>query len=216
MKNSIYFPILDNGMGLCRAKTAGAMFNAALCGVFAGRKITWVNISSPYPGAIMNIAANQFLASGCDEMICHDLDIVYTAQQMAWLLDHDVEFVGGIVPKRVLGLELAIYPYEPLAENPFADGVKPLVDAAFGRGFMRVHRTVFEKLKEHVPTYSDEMEVGGNGAERFEFFRYKPGGHSEDFALCEDYRKIGGKTWVDQRIVTRHIGEAEYPIQGTF
>lgn len=148
-------------------------------------------------------------------MFLHDLDIIYSPQHLEWLLSHDHPYVGGVVPKRVLGLELAIYPYDPLASDPLAPGVEPLIDADCGRGFVRIHRDVFDLMKPHVHVYQDDQEANSAGAWRWEFFRSKPGGHSEDFQFCEKYRSLGGKPKVDQRICVHHEGSAVYPIKGT-
>lgn len=164
----------------------------------------------------MNIIGNAFLKTTCDEMWITDQDIVFLPQHVNWLFEHDVPYVGGIVPKRTLGLELAIFNYEPLADDPHAAGVNPLVDASCGRGFVRIHRGVFESLIPHVPTYRDDQETHGNGELRYEFFRSKPGGHSEDFSFCELYRKHGGKTFIDQRVVLQHEGNILYPVKGTY
>lgn len=203
-------------MGLCRTQWATSLFHAAMSGVFHGRQVTWANFSYPYPEATCNIMAAHFLESGCDELFLHDLDIIYTPTDLAMLLSHNEPYVGGIVPKRILGLELAIMPYEPLAENPHAKGVKPLISGDCGRGFVRIHRSVFESLMPHVPTYKDDQEERSGGATRYEFFRSKPGGHSEDFSFCELYRKHGGDPKIDQRVVVQHVGSAVYPIKGTY
>lgn len=202
-------------MGLARSAWAHSMLDAALAGCFNGRNVVTASISTPYPSAACNIAAHHFLhRTACDEILFIDQDIVFTPQNLAHLLSHEEPYVGGIVPKRVLGLEWAIYPYERLAEDPFADGVNSLVDADCGRGFVRIHRSVFEVIRPHVATYQDEQEeVGGM---RHEYFSSKPGGHSEDFAFCELYRKLGGYPKVDQRIVVKHVGSATYPIKGTY
>lgn len=217
MAKTIFIAYLDNGMGLARLRWARSLVGAVLDGALNGWQVTDNHFSSPYPSAGANIAAHYFLKSGCEWLWLQDVDIVYTPQHLRWLLSHNVPWVGGIVPKRVLGLELAIFPYEPLAEDPHAEGINPLVDAACGRGFVLIHRNVFETCKSHVPVYMDDQEAGEDaGTMRYEFFRSKPGGHSEDFALCELYRKLGGKTYIDQRITLQHEGSAVYPIPGTY
>lgn len=206
-------PLVDNGMGLCRTRWAASFFGAAISGCFRGREVTWQYFSYPYPNGACNALSAAFLATNCDEIFLHDLDIVYTPEDLTMLLSHDVPFVGGIVPKRMLGLEIAAFNYEPFAENAFAEGVEPLVDADCGRGFVRINRSVFETVKPHVPTYKDDQ---GNGEIRHEYFQSKPGGHSEDFAFCEKYRSLGGKPKVDQRILVGHEGAIVYPVKGTY
>lgn len=189
------------------------MFGAAISGVLSGRAVTWNRFSYPYPNGIMQAVSHDFLKSAADELVMIDTDIVFTPEHLSMLLSHDVPFVGGIVPKRTLGLEIAAFNYEPFAPDAFAEGVNPLVDADCGRGFVRIHRSVFETVKPHVPTYVDDQ---GNGEIRSEYFQSKPGGHSEDFAFCELYRKLGGKPCVDQRILVGHEGAIVYPVKGTF
>lgn len=141
------------------------------------------------------------------------MDIIFTPDDLRMLLSHDLSYVGGIVPKRVLGLELAVWPREP-KERMFTDGENPLVDADFGRGFCLINRTVFEDVTPHVPEYQD-LQLPDSPVMR-EFFSYKPGGHSEDFAFCELWRSLGNKAYVDRRIFVQHEGAAIYPIGGTY
>ena len=203
-------------MGLCRAKWATSLLGAALNGCFSGREVTYLQLSYPYPEGACNIIANAFLNSSAHEMFLMDIDIVFTPQDVNWLFEHDAPYVGGVVPKRCLGLHIAVFNHEPFAEDPHAEGVNPLVDASCGRGFVRIHRSVFESLKDKVPTYIADQETNGMGEKRYEFFRSKPGGHSEDFSFCELYRSHGGKTYVDQRVVLKHEGAIVYPVKGTY
>jgi hypothetical protein len=212
----IYIPIIDNGMGLSRTRWSKCMFDAAIGGAFAGHTISSGHLSYPYPSAACNIVGNAFLKSGADELFLVDTDVIFTPDDIRMLFSHNVPYVGGVLPKRCLGLHIAVFPYEPFAPDPHAEGINPLIDADCGRGFVRIHRSVFELIKDHVPTYTDEQEKNGIGEERFEFFSSKPGGHSEDFAFCELYRKLGGSPVVDQRIVLKHEGSAVYPIPGTY
>lgn len=146
-------------------------------------------------------------------MLLQDLDVTYTPRDLARLLSHNLPYVGGILPKRVLGLELAMWTDQPLSETPEADGVNPLVLAVFGRGFCLIHREVFDTVAPHVPEYLDHQ----TGETRRAFFQYKPGGiGSEDFYFCELYRSLGGRPVVDQRIVLGHVGDITYPVTGTF
>jgi len=210
---SIYFPILDNGLGIARAAWAECAINSALSGAFSGISVTTQRFSYPYPREICNSAAEAFMASDCDEMLLQDLDVKYTPLDMARLLSHRLPYVGGILPKRVLGLEFAMWTDQPLSDTPEAEGVNPLVPAVFGRGFCLIHREVFEKVGEHSERYLDAH----TGKERIAYFEYKPGGiGSEDFYLCEKWKELGGNPVIDQRILLGHVGDATYPIPGTF
>jgi hypothetical protein len=213
MQRHIFIALPDNGMGLARIKWAESLFMATVSGVFSGCAITCQRFSSPYPGEVCNEIAHAFLKSEATELMLQDLDVVYTPRDAARLLSHRVPYVGGILPKRVLGLELAVWTDQEFAENPESEGVNPLVPAVFGRGFCLIHREVFETVAPHVPEYLDEP----SGTMRRAFFQYKPGGiGSEDFFFCEKYKELGGNPVVDQRIVLGHVGDITYPVPGTF
>lgn len=209
----LFLPIIDNGMGLSRTSWSMSLAYACLT-VLRGYDVTLRSISYPYPDGAANIAANDFLASWCDEMLLIDTDIIFSPQQVEWILSHDEEMVFGIYPKKRVGLT---FPHEwmtdenPFVVNPLAEGVAPLVELKrTARGFMKMRRSVLEKMR--VTSTIAEME-GGKG---YEFFRNLPGGHSDDFAFCDRWRAFGGKILVDQRIVAQHEGSAVYPIPGTF
>ncbi len=201
-------------MGLARASWARCVFDATINGAFNGYQIFHESFSSPYP-TIMNVVAWFFLTkTTADDMLLMDIDILFTPNHLKWLLSHNLPFVGGIVPKRVRGLEFAMFPYEALAPDPHAPGAEPLISADFGRGFCVVKREVFEFMADKTESYLDEqMETP---TELKDYYLPKRGGHSEDVAFCERYRLAGGKPVVDQRIQVHHEGSCVYPIAGTF
>lgn len=210
MRKRLFFPIIDNGMGLSRTSWALSMISS-IGALRAEYDIEFQSISYPYPDGAMNIATQCFLESACDEMIVIDTDVVFDHQHLVWLLSHDVPLVFGLYPKKKPGLE---FPVQSIGEeNPFSIGGDPLVEVArVARGFMRARRAVFEGLKPHV----EKIECAETGREQWVFWKPLPGGHSEDFAFCDLYRKHGGKILVDQRITARHEGSAVYPIPGTY
>ena len=195
-------------MGMSRTSWAFSMIMA-----LSARAFSMQGFSYPYPDGAMNIATGEFLEGGFDEMIVIDTDIKFERRDLDNLLSHDVPLVFGLYPKKQPGLT---YPVQTLEgeENPFTDdGRGDLREVArCARGFMRVKREVFDQLKPIVPTYIDAM----TGKTESAYWRPLPGGHSEDFQFCDDYRSIGGRVLVDRRICTQHEGSATYPIPGTF
>lgn len=202
----LFFPVIDNGMGLSRTSWAISMISA-----LSGRDAILRAISYPYPDGAMNIATQDFLESTADEMVVIDTDLVFQRRDLDWLLEHDEPLVFGIYPKKELGLN---YPIQPLPDHPdpFQDPGPLCEMACSARGFMRVHRSVFETLAPLVLRYTDAQ----TGREQSQFWRTMPGGHSEDFAFCELWRAAGGRILVDKRICLQHEGSAVYPIAGTF
>lgn len=209
---STYISFMDNGMGLARTRWARSLFGAAIDGAFGSRKIVDNYFSSPYPSEIMQYVSKDFLASKCDEIFLFDLDIIFTSKDVRNLLSHDLPYVGGIVPKRVMGLELAVWPHEPKERLVVGSEGSDLVDADFGRGFCLINRSVFEDVKHLCAEYQDLH----TGETLTEYFKGKPGGGSEDFAFCEMWRSLGNKAYIDRRICVQHEGSAIYPIKGTY
>lgn len=211
MKRKLHIPLIDNGMGLSR--TAWALSLAVSClSTLRDYSVTLQSISYPYPDGAMNKATADFLASDCEEMIVIDTDVIFSHEHLAMLLEHDEPLVFGLYPKKQPGLE---FPAVPLESNPtpFLQDGEPLREVArCARGFMRVHRSVFEQMKPHVPSFTDAQ----TGKMEFVFWQNLPGGHSEDFAFCDLWRLLGGKILIDKRICAQHEGSATYPIPGTF
>lgn len=211
----LFLPIIDNGMGLSRTSWATCLAAACL-GPLRKYDVILQPLSYPYPDGAMNIATNDFLASDADEMVVIDTDVIFEPRHLAFLLEHDVPLVFGLYPKKELGLT---FPCEWLGEeNPFSISATsaaeaPLVEVKrVARGFMRVHRSVFEALAPHVPSYTDAQ----TGKAFKQFWKTLLGGHSEDFNFCDLCHEFGVKVLVDQRIAAQHEGSAVYPIPGTF
>lgn len=212
----LFFAICDNGLGLSR--TSWAISLAAAChSVLRGHDLTFRGISYPYPDGSTNIAAAEFLATDCEEMILIDTDVIFSPKHLGWLMEHQEPLVFGAYPKKVPGL---YFPREllsdenPFSHNPFMPGVNPLVEVkCTARGFMRLHRSVLERMAPTVPEV--EFFKTGVGTMR-EFWKNRPGGHSDDFNFCDQWRALGGRVLIDQRITAQHEGSAVFPIPGTF
>ncbi len=197
-------------MRLVRMTWAASMFNLGMSGVLGGRRVLYETFSHPDPSACMNLATASFLASGADRMVVIDGDHIFTPQDVGMLLSHDKPLVSGVYVKKVPGMEYPILPLD-LETSPKTLFDKtaecPVEVRCVPRGFISIHRSVFETLKPHVPHYDEgEFQVGI-------YWQAIPGAMSEDFAFCELYRKHGGRVWLDQRIFVQHEGSAIYPLQ---
>ncbi len=212
MKESLYVPIIDNGGGMSRSSWGLSMFMLGMSPAMAGRKVIVEGISFPYPDGALNIATASFMESGCDRMLIIDTDEVFKPSDVEALLSHGEPFVCGIYPKKKPGLEFPIVPLD--GDNPFAeDGRPPLRKVArCARGFSSIHRSVFKAMQPHVEKYV----CAQTEKEEFLYWKTLPGGHSEDFAFCDLWRKLGGKVLVDISVRVIHEGSASYPIAGTY
>ena len=196
----LFFPIVDNGLGLSRTSWGVSMFALGISSALDNCEITVESLSYPYPDGAMSIVTKLFMESDAERMITIDTDLIFTPRDVSMLLSHDVPFVAGIYPKKVRQLEFPIEPLDPnttpselFAPDPFAPGVEPLVEVkSTARGFTNIHRSVFETCGSQ--------------------WKNMPDGSSEDFELCQRMRAAGIKVLIDQRILLRHEGSAVYPL----
>ena len=88
-----------------------------------------------------------------------------------------------------------------------------------GTGFMVIKRDVLEKLKEHpkVVPYCNDIGLPKELDEHMKTYfdtdvrenRY----YSEDWTFCENWRDLGGKVWIDKRVLLKHTGTYVFDYQ---
>lgn len=206
--NRVFLPVVDNGMRLVHSAFAVCLLQA-----FHRRPVAIETLSYPYPLGAMDIISNHFLKTDCERMLIIDGDMVFTRADVDNILSHNVDMVGAIYAKKLVGLQLVMScetdnPWKP---DPSADGVDPLIEVEWvGRGFLNIHRRVFETIAKDAPEY----ELAGE--KLVSLWGSMPGGHSEDRFLCERWRGMGGKVYVDQRVTLGHEGQVIFPIKGTY
>lgn len=199
-KKAIFYPVIDNGMGLSVTAWAVSMM-AGLRG-----EGVFCHISSPYPGYAMNLATKHFLESGCDEMVVIDTDLVFTVQHLDCLMEHDEPLVFGLYGKRKVRFDPPCSPLPGMEDPSKTEGILWEVKET-ARGFMRVHRSVFEKMREHVP-----LLKGTAVGDLVNYWPTNPDGTSEDFAFCRKWRELGGRVLIDKRVFVKHAGQVLYPV----
>ena len=196
----LFYPIIDNGMGLSVTSWAFSMLAA-----IRGESI-FCHISTPYPGYAMNVATRHFLDSPAQEMIVIDTDLVFTPDNLAHLLEHNEPLVFGLYGKRKIRFDPPLTPLPGQEDPAQTPGILWEVEKT-ARGFMRVHRSVFEKMRPHVGTLKN-TEFG----DLPNYWPTNPDGTSEDFAFCQKWRELGGRILIDKRIFVKHAGQVLYPV----
>lgn len=201
---TLFLPILDNGLGSCRIQ-----FLASFVKAFSGFEIVIASISDSHPGRGRNRAAANFLASGCDYMLFIDSDIIFTPQHIEMLMESAEPILAGIYCLKCEEVKpcLQTLPgHQPLATGGIIEVART------GTGFLRIHKSVFEKLKETT------LEYVNHGRPEWDFFAsgvVDKEWLSEDWYFCDLARKAGFKVMVDTRIQLGHEGNIVYPIKRT-
>ena len=137
-----------------------------------------------------------------------DADIGWEPWHLLVLLNRDVDVIGGLYPMKTMPIKWVVNGFEGAEEGP--EGLQEVSKA--GTGFLLMKKHVFGKLNSHPavkqykndigldPKYDQYLKTYFDSAVRQN--RY----YSEDWTFCENWRDIGGKIWVDKRVLLRHSG----------
>lgn len=167
-----------------------------------------------------NIAA-MFLAGGFDELLFIDGDIQFSASQVARLLSHDVDVVGGFYPIKQRELRWCATALDGGAVDE-KTGLQNVLE--IGTGFLRIRRKVIERMVREFPEIEYVEDMSGQQKPQWDFFSMGVV-HDPEFGvpvrryLSEDYyfqyrcRKMGFGIFADTFIQLGHVGSITYPIQ---
>ena len=137
-----------------------------------------------------------------------DADIGWEPWHLLVLLNRDVDVIGGLYPMKSLPIKWVVNGFDGAETGP--DGLQEV--SKTGTGFMLVKRHVFEKLNSHpaVKPFNNDIGLPKELDQHLKTYydtavrenRY----YSEDWTFCENWRDLGGKVWVDKRVLLRHTG----------
>ena len=141
-----------------------------------------------------------------------DSDIGWEPWHLLVMLNRDVDVIGGLYPMKSLPIKWCVNGFEGADEGP--DHLQEV--SKTGTGFMLIKRHVFEKLDAHpaVKSFANDIGLPADLNPYMKTYfdtavregRY----YSEDWTFCENWRDIGGKVWVDKRVLLRHSGHYVY------
>jgi len=109
---------------------------------------------------------------------------------------------------KTMPIKWVVNGFEGAEEGP--DGLQEVSKA--GTGFLLMKKHVFEKLNVHpaVKQYKNDIGLDPKYDKYLKTYfdtavrqnRY----YSEDWTFCENWRDLGGKVFVDKRVLLRHSG----------
>ena len=146
-----------------------------------------------------------------------DADIGWEPWHLLLLLHHDKDVIGGMYPLKGLPIKWCVNGIEG-GETEDLGRLQEV--SKTGTGFMLIKREVFAKLVDHPATVPFINDIGLDPAlnkDMRTFFdtdvregRY----YSEDWTFCENWRDLGGKVWIDKRVLLKHTGTYTYDAIG--
>ena len=156
-----------------------------------------------------NTLTAKFLATeGSTHLFFVDADIGWEPWHLLVLLNHDKDVIGGLYPMKSLPIKWCVNGFEGAEEG--ADGLQEV--SKTGTGFLLIKRHVFEKLKSHpaVKPFANDIglpkELDPHMKTYFDTGVRENRYYSEDWAFCENWRDLGGRVWVDKRVLLKHSG----------
>jgi len=182
-----------------------------------------------------NSLAHAFLKTDCTHLLFIDADIRFDAGQVLALFEADKDIICGIYPKKEINWEEVVkatnngVPIEQLKHHTGSwvvnlvgyEGTvtvpqnEPVEIWAGGTGMMLIKRHVFEKMREVVPSYkNDVVDLSGQNKPQeviHQFFAcsIEPGTErllSEDYHFCRTWRNMGGKLYAAPWMNLGHCG----------
>jgi hypothetical protein len=144
-----------------------------------------------------------------------DADIGFAAWMPLALLNHQLDVVAGLYPMKTLPIKWCV---NGLPDGEFRENGLQEVSKA-GTGFFLTARSVYEKLKSHpsVKPYKNDIgldKIYDNYLRTYYDSVVREGRYlSEDWTFCSNWRDLGGRVWVDRRVLLTHSGHFTFSQQ---
>ena len=156
-----------------------------------------------------NTLTAKFLANNdSTHLMFIDADIGWEPWHLLVMLNRDVDVIGGLYPMKSLPIKWCVNGFDGAEQGP--DGLQEVTKT--GTGFLLIKRHVFEKLNAHpaVKNFANDIglpaELNPYMKTYFDTAVRENRYYSEDWTFCENWRDLGGKIWVDKRVLLRHTG----------
>lgn len=156
-----------------------------------------------------NTLTAKFLSTpGSTHLMFIDADIGWEPWHLLVMLDRQVDVIGGLYPMKSLPVKWCVngIPGQEEGKDHLVEVTKT------GTGFMLIRREVFEKLDQHpaVRHFNNDIGLDKDLDKHMKTYfdtavrenRY----YSEDWTFCENWRDLGGKVYVDKRVLLKHVG----------
>ncbi len=220
----LYVPISTDSNDSVKRSYAVSMITE-----LAGCEVCLEEMGDSHADRACNKMANAFLKTDCDAMLIIDCDITFTKKDIARMIGHmerGHRAVWGLYPKKNEEAEPCVCTFNSI---PVPDEHGLAVVRRSGRGFLLIHRSVFEALKED--NGGPALRFHNHGELQWSFFssgvvtgEFSAFGDalgedgkplrewiSEDWLLCEHLRKyLNIPCLVDTGIALGHVGSKTY------
>ena len=156
-----------------------------------------------------NTLTAKFLNTpGSTHLMFIDADIGWEPWHLLVLLDRNVDVIGGLYPMKSLPVKWCVngIPGQEEGQDNLVEVTKT------GTGFLLIKREVFERLDQHpaVRHFNNDIglpeELNSHMKTYFDTAVRENRYYSEDWTFCENWRDLGGKVYIDKRVLLKHVG----------
>lgn len=173
-----------------------------------------------------NLARTFIQDKTMDMMMFIDADVTWKQEDVLRLILSDKDFVGGVYPRKKIHWDVVAKAARAGKQNPqdwaysyLFNGIEgseaedDLIEVTHAAtGFLLLRRNVFDTLIPITKSYDDVID--GNSVTGWDFFKVGIGENgrytSEDYWFCNDWRKTGGKIYINPFIRLGHIGTHKF------
>ena len=144
-----------------------------------------------------------------------DADIGWEPWHLLVLLNRDKDAIGGLYPMKTMPIKWVVNGFDGAEEGP--EGLQEV--SKTGTGFLLLKRAAFDVMAQHPAVKPYKNDIGLDP----KFDRYlrtyfdtavrQNRLYSEDWTMCENFRDMGGKIWVDKRVLLRHTGTYTFCVE---
>jgi|SRR6056300_1750300 len=181
-----------------------ALVNSAKLGLSTGYNLIPIYMS--YDSLVQrarNDIVKLALEIDVDELVFIDTDQDWEPEDLFKLLEHDVDIVGGPVPKKSdieqYNIKLVSKPYQVL-DNGLVE-----VDSV-GTGMMRLSKRAMQMLWDNSEEYFELGKEDSPSRMIFDVTIVDGQLWSEDVIMCKKWNDLGEKIYIDPSINSAHSG----------
>lgn len=159
-----------------------------------------------------NSLVRQFLKTDCTDLVFIDSDVGFQAEDLLKLVTLDRDLVAGVYPKKQEEEDFPVYTGSGVELRAEADGCVEVLGAP--TGFMRIRRTVLERMVEAYKhrQFQGQSYQEGDAPYTLLFEREIADGRrwSGDYNFCRRWIAMGGKIFVSPEMSFTHEGLKEW------
>jgi len=209
MKRKVFFATPTYDYNFCAEYMASMMMTAVylthhrieLCAQFVAG-LCFIDLAR-------NKLTKAFLETDATDMFFIDADVGWDYKSIKRFLEYDEEIVAGLVPKR----KIPTFYHDNALTSEVKDGCL-LASLEAPTAFMRIRRSVFEKLNMAHPEYKDYYTLDCGPAYWQTGYAVTPDGKreflGEDIFFCRQWIAMGEKIWIDPDVNFTHRGSTDW------